>query len=118
MTLKEILERYELFKDSPYLPVVSEMLAYAYSGTLDEAAKLDDQLPSTKTMLSQLVAECKGKSVYTNFRKLVENKVESDIEGLKTLSSLVTHSLIQESKYKYYRLLTKELLGKLQELIA
>jgi len=66
--------------------------------------------------LVALVEKLKGKSVYSNLKKISEGKCEDKLQEIIGVSSLLTHSLIEMKTHKKYKILSSNLVEKIAEL--
>lgn len=122
MTNTEILRgivRAEAFsKNERHTKTVIEAKKFYKVGKMNECAALLAKLPTEQQMLEELVERLKGKSVYTNIKKLTEGKVTNKYSALKTYSSLLTHTAIEcELGREEYKLLFETILQKIYKLL-
>jgi len=100
-----------------------------YSVLIDEATtayiednykKLDEiisKFPDDISLLEKLVAKLRGKSVYTNLKKLLEHKETSIEQELISTASLIVHVGIEIKEDKEYKSLLPDLYKKLGVII-
>ena len=113
-----ILELNRKWAGTKYQPLVEKaMEAYVNDDykTLDATiAGLPDELQ----LLEKLVNKLEGKSVYTNLKKLLENKETSSVEQeLISTASLIVHAGIELKENKEYKFLLPDLYKKLGVII-
>ena len=92
---QKLLEIRKKFDGTQYDSLITEyMLAYVHDNKtrMDEIIK---QLPTDIQLLENLVNKLKGKSVYTNLKKILNEEKISNIDREITLSSLYTHICIE-----------------------
>ena len=114
----KLLAAEQYFFPSPrYRRIVEEAVELFESGQLIECKRKLDKLPTRSALLSKLVEKLKGKSVYKTLRKIEEGKADNNLVTAKGLSSLLTHTLIEQEKHPEYRMLVPVLIEKLNEVV-
>ena len=75
-------------------------------------------LPTTDSLMHELMEKLKGKSIFRTLKKIHENTDVGPLVKLKGFSSLITHTIIEMEQGKTeYGLLLPLLLEKEQELL-
>lgn len=103
MERAEVWERYsdlfELHRSSPAFigafEVAEERLL---AGDIDSAWEVLDEIPSLDKLFEELYVHLKGKSVHKTLMRLKAGKIKNRYEGLKGLSSLLTHIMVECEK--------------------
>ena len=114
---KVILELNRRYAGTTHMDLV-EKAAAAY--LLDDYKALDKiiaKLPNDLALFETLVNKLKGKSVYTNLRKLLEKKEISVEQELISTASLIVHTGIEIKENKEYKCLLPDLYKKLGVII-
>ena len=112
-----ILDLNRKYAGTQYVPLVEQAMAAYIS---DDYKKLDEiiaTLPDEIALLEKLVTKLKGKSVYTNLRKLLEHKETSIEQELISTASLIVHAGIELKENKEYKCLLPDLYKKLGVII-
>ena len=122
MTQTEILRalvRAEAFSQSErHKQNVFEAKRLHKLGKLTECEAVLAKIPSDDQLLKELVEKLKGKSIFTNIRKLTEGKMNNKYSALKTYFSLGTHIAIEcEHNRLEYAPLLESVMQKLFKLI-
>lgn len=95
---ERINEASKNFKHTKYADKVTEAY-YLYSQRqYDKVEAILNELPDGLQLLSNLIEELKGKSVYKTLKKIIEKRTKSKWEELKGLFSLGTHTCIAIEK--------------------
>ena len=118
-TVLKNLARAEYFANSKeYGPIVEKAKKLYKLGKITESVLEMSYLPDEDKLFEQLYIKLKGKSVFTNVKKLLEGKATNKYSALKTFFSLGTHVMIEaEQGNKEYLLLVEPLLEKITELL-
>ena len=110
---KIILELSRKYAGTKYVELV-EKAAAAY--IVDDYKRLDEIIagfPNDLDLLEKLVSKLKGKSVYTNLKKLLERKETSVEQELISTASLIVHVGIEIKENTEYKFLLPDLHKKL-----
>lgn len=86
---------------------------------MDDFAKFDEitnKLPTEKELLENLVERLKGKSVYSNLKRVLSGKNVSVLEAKICLTSLLVHTYIEQKVNPEYKLLESIIENKLNKL--
>ena len=114
---KIVLDLNRRYAGTSHMKVVENAMA-AY--VADDYKKLDEiiaGLPNDLVLLEKLVNKLKGKSVYTNLKKLLERKETSVEQELISTASLIVHAGIEMKENKEYKCLMPDLYKKLGVII-
>jgi len=105
------------YSGTKYAKVVESAVTAYLGDDYDKFDELVNSLPDDLTLLEGLVTKLKGKSVYTNLRKLLEKKETSVEQELISTASLIVHAGIEMKENKEFKCLLPDLYKKLGGII-
>lgn len=112
--IQKVFELNKYFLNTKYNGLVVTLNECMESRSFIEAREKIREFPTDKMLLDELVNKLKGKSVYTN---LIKSRGETDLVSLKSLSSLLTHTIIEcEKGNTEFKKLIPLLLEKINEI--
>ena len=97
--------------------LVAEAMEYYVQGEYEKIDEVLTKLDTDYQLLNALVEKLKGKSVYTNLKKLIEGKDQSIEQQIISIGSLISHTAIEMKEHKEYKKLLPDLYRKLGVLI-
>jgi hypothetical protein len=118
-TISKLVKYETYYKGTQLDPFVVRARTLLDEGNSKAAEELINKLPSESDLLSDIVEQLKGKSVYKSLKRaLKESKVEDPTLLAKSLFSLGTHVLIEcEKGCKEYRILLPMIYTKIGSLL-
>jgi len=114
----KLLEIVHYFKDTRYSPLVEEASNAYLKEDWKKLKELFERLPNDYVLLETLVEKLKGKSVYTNLKKILTGEKMVEEDRAIAVSSLLTHTLIEARTNPEYKMLLSNLYDKLGVLIG
>lgn len=112
--IQKVFELNKYFLNTKYNGLVITLNECIESRSFIAAREKIKEFPTDKMLLDELVNKLKGKSVYTN---LIKSRGENDLVSLKSLSSLLTHTIIEcEKGNTEFKKLIPLLLEKINEI--
>lgn len=112
--IQKVFELNKYFLNTKYNGLVITLNECIESRSFIAAREKIKEFPTDKMLLDELVNKLKGKSVYTN---LIKSRGETDLVSLKSLSSLLTHTIIEcEKGNTEFKKLIPLLLEKINEI--
>jgi hypothetical protein len=109
-----IIEKY--FRGSKYNALVDQCLEHYNKHNYKSLDECLSKFPSEDKLLENLVEKLRGKSVYVGLKKVTEGKA-NDLDEIKSISSLITHVIIESKDNSEFKLLLPMLFEKLGVLI-
>ena len=115
--LANLCEAQKFFKGTCYEKIVVRANnKWSQNHSIQSIQKMLNTLPTDQQLISKLVEQLKGKSIYKNLKRLGKHK--NTIQEAKALSSLLTHAIISvEQGQIEYRKLFPVLLTRINEKI-
>lgn len=89
------LEAHSLYQYTDKKDVLKQIEENILHGDLSEAERLLKTLKMKDELLEKLSSTLRGKAVYKTLRKMLRGGITNDFEGLKGMTSLMTHILIE-----------------------
>ena len=115
---RKLLEYSRKFSSTKYSETLNELYDCYLRDDWKRFELVEKKFPSDVQLLENLIEKLKGKSVYSNLRKIFKNESVNVIDMKVTLSSLITHLLLEEKQGgREYSNLIKETHKKLGDLI-
>ena len=108
-----ILEISKEYRGTQYEPLVDKAVHAYICGDYITIDEMVSKLPTDIVLLENLIKKLKGKSVYTNLRKLLEGKETSIEQELISTASLIVHVGIEMKENIEYKKLLPDLHKKL-----
>jgi hypothetical protein len=114
--MNQLQEAAACFRETEYNYLITQANACWQVCNWDGVRECLAKLPSSKQLLDELMAKLKGKSIYKTFERIGKGE-SSDIQQLKSISSLLTHVVIEiEQGHREYRKLIPTLLEKINSI--
>lgn len=115
---QKILELQRQFENTQYQPLLKEYYKAYSKYDIKEMDGILARFPAEIQLLETLVEKLKGKSVYSNLKKIVRGESISVVNNAIGTSSLITHVLIEVKQGNTeYKLLLNDLNNKLNKLV-
>lgn len=111
---KKLLELQRQFDGTKYNLVLSDYCAAYIKKDIKRMDEVLKKFPTDFQLLENLTQKLKGKSVFTNLRRIFKNENVSEIDRKIALSSLYTHICIEIKKgNSEYTNLSRSILEKI-----
>lgn len=120
MTRMEIIGRLcwsERYLPNKYSSSINEAYNLLNNGSLNEASRVLEKLPTVETLMEELVERLKGKSVYKTVKLIISEQKVDDVFLAKGLSSLITHAIIEMNSRPEYLSIVKVLVERLNSVV-
>jgi hypothetical protein len=107
--MQKYVELHKLYKDTDKILTIRQIESLIFKNNLPEAERIMASLPDKEALQEKIYEHLQGKPVYDTLKRVLNGKCDNLYEGLKGLSSLLTHICIElEKGHMEYRVLAEE----------
>lgn len=119
LTLLEKIARVEkAFRGTKYDSDVDQLFEFYHKSNFKGIEEVLKKFPTEEQLLAELIEKLKGKTIYETLKKVVSEKIKDPAIVAKSLSSLLTHTLIEiEQGKKEYKMLVPVLYERLGQIL-
>ena len=114
---KKLLELQRQFEGTKYESLLEKYLAAYRLNNVSYMEEIVNKFPTEIQLLETLVEKLRGKSVFSNLKKIIRGESVDVVNHAIGISSLITHVLIECKQNSEYKVLLQDLYVKLGKLI-